>query len=143
MRRRRDKTGSEMRIRGKMFSGLGEGAFFTQLDWVKEQCQAKLEFLPSPGTLNLYVDSQSSGILKKLQEAEGISLIPPTPGFCQAKCFPVLIGSMRGAIIIPQAEPFTNKVHPPEVIEIIAPVNIKESLSAKDGDEIWVELETL
>lgn len=132
-----------MRIKGKLFSGLGQGAFFTQLDWVREQCQAKLKFLPSPGTLNLYVESQSLDTLKKLQEAEGISLIPPTPEFCQAKCFPALIGSVRGAIIVPQAEHFTDEVHPQEVIEIIAPANIKETLLAKDGDEIWVELETL
>ncbi|MCL0095773.1 CTP-dependent riboflavin kinase [Dehalococcoidia bacterium] len=132
-----------MKIKGKMLSGFGQGAFFTQLDWVREQCQDKLRFLPSPGTLNLYVESQSLDILKTLREAEGISLIPPTPEFCRAKCFPVSIGSLRGAIIMPEAEHFTDKLHGQEVIEIMAPVNIKETLLVKDGDEIWVELETL
>jgi CTP-dependent riboflavin kinase len=128
-------------IKGRIFSGMGEGAFFTCLEWVNRQCQEKLNFIPFPGTLNLRVEDEYLDIVIKLKEKEGILLMSPTPEFCHAKCFPVFIGSVRGAIIVPQAEHFTNEVHPPEVIEIIAPVNIKETLSVKDEDEIIIEVE--
>ena len=34
--------GETLLIRGKILSGAKEAAFFTQLDWVKEQCLDKL-----------------------------------------------------------------------------------------------------
>ena len=128
-------------IKGKIFSGLGQGGFFTQLDWVKQQCQEKLNFVPFPGTLNIKLDVQYLDAIKEMKEKEGVTLIPPTSDFCQALCYPVLIGSVRAAIVVPQAEHFTDEVHPQDVLEIIAPVNVKEALSVKDGDELTLQVE--
>jgi len=128
-------------LRGKIFSGLGKGAFFTQLDWVKQQCLEKLNFIPYPGTLNVNVREEYREVIEKLREEEGIILIPPSPEFCQAKCHPVSINTIRSAIILPQAEHFTDEVHPQTVLEIIAPICIKDVLSVKDGDEITLEIE--
>lgn len=128
-------------IKGKVFSGMGQGAFFTQLDWVKQQCQEKLSFTPFPGTLNLTVTGQYLKALEGLKDKKGIVLEPPTAEFCQARCYPVLIHFVRAAVIVPEAEHFTNAVHPRGVVEVIAPVNIKEVLAIKDGDEITLELE--
>ena len=128
-------------LRGKIFSGLGKGAFFTQLDWVKQQCLEKLNFIPYPGTLNVNVREEYREVIEKLREEEGIILIPPSPEFCQAKCYPVSINTIRSAIVLPQAEHFTDEVHPQTVLEIIAPICIKDVLSVKDGDEITLEVE--
>ncbi|MBA7572815.1 hypothetical protein ES708_14601 [subsurface metagenome] len=128
-------------IKGKIFSGMRQGGFFTSLDWVREQCQEKLNFAPFPGTLNLQVEDDCLDTVTKLKAKEGILLMSPTPEFCHAKCFPVFIGPVRGAIVMPHAENFTKELHPAEVIEIIAPVNIKDTLSLKDGDKITVEVE--
>jgi len=130
-----------MRIKGRIFSGLGKGAFFTQLDWVKQQCQEKLDFAPFPGTLNLKVTDEYLEVLRKLKGGEGIALVPPTAEYCQARCYPVFIGSVKAAIVIPHAENFTSEMHPQNVIEIIAPVNVKAELSIKDGDELTLEME--
>ena len=128
------------KIKGKIFSGLGQGMLFTQLDWVEKQCLDKLGFVPFPGTLNLKVEEQL-GIAEELREAEGIVLVPPTAEFCQAKCLPITIGVIRAAIVIPEAEHFTNEIHPQDVLEILAPVNIKETLSVQDGDELTLEVD--
>jgi len=128
-----------MIIVGRVFSGLGQGAFFTQLDWIKEQCQEALGFVPFPGTLNLKVKGEYLDALRKLREEKGISLVPPTAEFCPAECFWVYIGTIRAAVIIPHAEQFTSEVHLPDVIEVIAPVNIKETLSVEDGNEVTLE----
>ena len=44
-------------LTGKIVSGARQAAFFTQLDWVLEQCRQKLGFKPYPGTLNLEIAS--------------------------------------------------------------------------------------
>ena len=128
-------------MKGKIFSGLGQGGFFTQLDWVKQQCQEKLNFVPFPGTLNIKLDGQYSDTVKEIKEKQGVTLVPPTADFCPARCYPVFIGSVRAAIVVPEAEHFTDEVHPQDVIEIIAPVNIKGALSVKDGDELTLQVE--
>ena len=130
-----------MEIKGRIFSGWGQGAFFTQLDWTKKQCDEKLKFVPFPGTLNLKVEGEYLDAVRKLKERDGIILDPPSTEFCQAKCFSISISSFKAAIVVPHAEDFTNEIHSENVIEIIAPINIKEALSVKDGDELILELE--
>jgi CTP-dependent riboflavin kinase len=128
-------------LRGKVFSGLGQGGFFTQLDWVRQQCHDKLGFTPFPGTLNLKVEQQYLDVVQKLREQEGVDIIPPVADFCPAKCFPVSISGIRGAIISPHAEGFTEDVHSTDVIELIAPLNIKEALSLEDGASLLITVE--
>jgi riboflavin kinase len=43
---------------------------------------------------------------------------------------------MRCAIVVPEATR-----HPKDVLEIVAPVSVKEHYGLKDGDEIEVEIE--
>jgi len=128
-------------VKGTVFSGLGQGGFFTQLDWVKQQCQDKLGFVPFPGTLNLRVGREYLEVIKKLRAKEGINLTPPTPDFCQAKSFPISLGGIEAAIVVPEAEHFTDDVHSMDVIEVIAPVNIKKALGIEDGDELSITIE--
>ena len=44
-------------IQGIIVSGRGEGAGFTQLDWVRRQFIEQLGIDPHPGTLNLILDA--------------------------------------------------------------------------------------
>jgi len=134
----KDKKGDV--IKGTVFSGLGKGAFFTQLDWVRQQCQQKLGFVPFAGTLNLKVDQEYFDLAQKLRAEAGIDVIPPTPQFCQAKVFPISISGIKAAIIIPDAQSCTDEVHPRGVIEVIAPVEVKKALSIEDGDKLAIIL---
>ncbi len=118
-------------IRGKIISGAGEGAYFTQIDWVQQQCRVKLGFEPYPGTLNLEVSAQDLPIIESLDKKQGIELISPDPKFCNAKAFLASLGEINGAIIMPEEKV---RIHARNIIEIIAPVNIKSSLKIKDGD---------
>ncbi|MEM3054151.1 MAG: DUF120 domain-containing protein, partial [Candidatus Bathyarchaeia archaeon] len=52
-------------LKGKVFSGTGEGAKFMELPWVKKQMEEKLGFAPYPGTLNIKL-SKDEVKLKKL-----------------------------------------------------------------------------
>jgi CTP-dependent riboflavin kinase len=124
-------------LTGKIVSGTGKGAYFTRIDWVLRQCNEKLGFKPYPGTLNLEISVEDLPIIESLDKEKGIELISPDPKFCNGKAFPVLLGEINAAIIIPEQKV---RVHPKNIIEIIAPLNIKASLNIKDGDSVTVVL---
>ena len=124
-------------IAGKIVSGAGEGAYFTQIDWVQDQCQEKLGFKPCPGTLNLEISGNDLKIVEALDSEKGVDLISPDPKFCDARVFRVIIGDMNGAIIMPEEKV---RIHARNIIEIIAPSNLKASLGVKDGDIVDITL---
>lgn len=125
-----DKT---WRLRGRVVSGVQKATFFTQLDWVQEQCKNKLGFRPYPGTLNLNMDvlKEDSLALKELRNENGIQLIPPDPNFCAANVVPVYVGGVKGAIVIPAEDV---DVHDRNIIEVLAPLRLRDALGVKDGD---------
>ncbi len=124
-------------LRGKIISGAGQGAYFTRIDWVRQQCHEKLGFEPYPGTLNLEISEDRLTTVEFLDQKKGIELASPDPAFCDAKVFPVTIGAMNGALIMPEEKV---RIHAKNIIEIIAPVHIKASLNVKDGDFVTIKL---
>ena len=124
-------------IAGKVVSGAGEGANFTQINWVQEQCNERLGFKPYPGTLNLEISREYIPIIESLNREEGVELISPDPKFCNAKAFAVSLGDISGAIIMPDEKV---RIHAENIIEIIAPLKIKASLNVGDGDFISVAI---
>lgn len=128
---------NQLEISGKIISGAGEGAYFTQIEWVRQQCEEKLGFNPYPGTLNLQVASDNLSIIASLDQEKGIELISPNPKFCNAKAFPVRLDKINGAIIMPEEKV---RIHAENIIEIIAPVNIKATLDVEDGVSLNIVL---
>jgi len=126
-----------LEIMGKIVSGAGQGVYFTQIDWVRQQCDAKLGFKPFPGTLNLEIASDDLAVIASLDQKKGIELISPDPTFCNAKTFPVRLGKIDAAIIVPEEKV---RIHAESIIEIIAPLNIKAALNVKDGDSLNIVL---
>ena len=129
-----------LNLRGRIVSGTGRAAFFTQLDWVREQCDAKLGFNPYPGTLNIELTPESGIALRHLEREATLEFVPPDPRFCVAKLLSVSLGSIGGAMIFP-AEGV--RIHGKSIVEILAPLSLKEALKVRDGDELsfTVELE--
>ncbi len=122
-------------LSGKIVRGVKEGAFFTQLDWVQQQCLEKLGFRPYPGTLNLEISSEYLPIIEAMQAYEGVALSSPDPAFCSGKTLPAKVEGISGAIIIPPEEV---RVHGKNIVEIIAPLSLKEALDVSEGDSITV-----
>ncbi len=127
-------------LKGKIVRGVKEGAFFTRLDWVQEQCMEKLGFRPYPGTLNLALSSEYLPVIEAMQKHEGVTLRSPDPAFCSGKTLPVKVEGVSGAIIIPAEEV---RVHKKNIVEIIAPLRLKEVLNVRDGDYIAVTVSAL
>jgi len=81
--------------------------------------------------VNLEITEEDISTLKALRKEEGIRLIPPDPQFCESKAFPIVMGHIQGALIIPEENV---RVHGRAVIEIMAPVKVKDALGLDEGD---------
>ncbi len=72
---------------------------------------------------------------KELRSHPGKTLEPET-GYCAARCYPVSVeGRISGAIVLPEAPSYTT-----DVVELLAPVNLREALKLGDGATVTVAL---
>jgi CTP-dependent riboflavin kinase len=126
-----------LKITGKIVSGIKQGAFFTQLEWVREQCLKKMGFTPWPGTLNLEIPMDSIDVLEGLKPEEGIELVPPDSQYCSGRVVPVSVEGIAGAIVLPAEDV---RVHGKNIIEIISPKRLKEVLGVEDGDVVTLTI---
>ena len=121
---------------GEACSGLGEGASFTALEWVRREFLAKLGFEPYPGTFNLRMAGPEWEAAKRIMAREGGIAITPEPGFCAAKCFHVVVGGcITGAVVFPEVAGY-----PADKFEVISAVPVRQALCVDDGDRVAVSL---
>ncbi|MFT5351876.1 MAG: phosphoglycolate phosphatase, partial [Gammaproteobacteria bacterium] len=124
---------SPSKLSGNVISGLGKGAQFTQLSWAKEQFIEKLGIDPYPGTLNILLHAECEKT--NWRDLPSYTLSADSAESCDASCYPVFIaGQYTGAIVVPLIDGY-----PEEQLEIIAPIQLREKLSLKDGDKIDLE----
>lgn len=124
-------------IRGTVQTGLGEGRYYLSRPGYDQQFQDHLGWKPYPGTLNLDLGGAEANKLKFLRknpvfvvegfQAEGRS-------FGGVTCFPARIGEQEVAAILP------NRTHYTTVLEVIAPVRLRDSLPCEDGDELELDV---
>ncbi len=124
-----------LRIKGIIFSGKGEAARFIELPWVKRQIVEKLGFTPYRGTLNIELTKEEFEKRALLEKAQTIE-ISPVKGFSRGKCFKAnVMDKLECAIVIPEVPNY-----PENVIEVIAPTNLREKLKLRDGDSVEVKI---
>ena len=119
---------------GTVVSGLGKGAVFVAIDYYKSQIKEKLGFVPYHGTLNIITNKNNAAVLEKINPIRIERFKKGGKTYGGVSCYKITIGLTKGAIIIPDLTEHE------DIIEIIAPVNLKSALKIKDGDRIKVEL---
>ncbi|MCL7394298.1 MAG: DUF120 domain-containing protein [Thaumarchaeota archaeon] len=130
---------SEITLTGRVFTGLGEGAYYVQIPFYTRQFEEKLGFKPYPGTLNLRLIGRDD-ILKRalVERAARIEIERFSDGkrsYGGAKCIKARVGEEEAAIL------FIERTHyPREVIEILSPVCLREKLGLRDGDIVCVRV---
>jgi riboflavin kinase len=124
---------------GKVFSGVGEGAFYVSL--YSRRFLEKLGFKPYPGTLNLKLLADVDAFSQCLSKANPIIVEPP-----------VIPGMRLGVVYVYPVEiedyfnPHTFMVRPQitvyrgDVVELIADVSLREELSLDDGSRVRFRL---
>ncbi|MCK5039857.1 MAG: DUF120 domain-containing protein [Candidatus Aenigmarchaeota archaeon] len=125
-------------FKGFVVSGLGEGSYYLGQDKYFVQFLDKLGFSPFKGTLNLRIkedsnlDAKEAVISKVPIIINGFSDSGRT--FGDIMCFRCKINNeVEGAIIVPK-----RTHHDDRIVEIIAPVCLRESMTLVDGDEVEV-----
>ena len=125
-----------MELKGIVTSGQGKGAYFMSQPVYQNQFKEKLNFIPFPGTLNIKIDVKEIDSLHEAPE-EKIINIKGGENFGDVLLIKaVLNGKIEGAIVFPK-----RTTHGENIIEFIAPQNIKEKLGIKDGDSVKINLE--
>jgi len=124
---------------GVLVSGLGEGAYYVQLQGYSEQFAQKLGFTPYPGTLNLRLSSDHFWVKKELETLPAIiitSFQTQRRTFGQVKCFRATINdTAEGAIIL-----INRTHHDDRIIEVIAPKNLRKTLELTEGSRVHVSI---
>lgn len=133
-----DRSG--LQLDGKVVSGMGEGAYYMSLDGYQAQFSEKLGYKPYPGTLNLKLFSQSTISLRSIMEGyPSIFIRGFTDSFRSygwVKCYPAILnnGALDKAAVIVLERTHYDK----SILEVIAPVCIKETLGIRNGDDVKV-----
>ena len=117
---------------GTVFSGRGEGRKFIALPWVKRQIEEKLGFTPYAGTLNIRLAKESAEKKKELEKAERFE-VSPEPGYCTGFLIRACIDGLSCGIVLPQVP-----TYPPDELEVIAAINLRQRLKLADGCEVSV-----
>jgi riboflavin kinase, archaea type len=119
-------------LKGKVYTGKGEGKKFVTLPWVENQIKEKLCFVPFAGTLNIRLNKEGLLNKKMLTKAACIE-ITPEKGYCKGVLIKAKITVLDCAIIIPLVDGY-----PPNVVEVISPFFLRQRLHLADGSETAV-----
>ncbi len=119
-------------FKGTVFSGKGEGKKFVDLPWVRRQIEEKLGFSPYSGTLNLHLNQESVKGKISLENVKG-KMIEPQAGYCPGLMFKACIGALDCAVVVPKVPNY-----PSDVLEVIAPVCLREKFGLMDGSLVTV-----
>jgi riboflavin kinase len=125
-----------LRLEGTVFSGLGEGQHYVGIPGYLRQFEDKLGFSPFPGTLNLRITSSSLKYREELDKRPAIVIQGFSDGkrvFGSGRCYPADIAGIQAAVVIPERTHY-----PSDLIEILAPVKLREALGLKNGDQVTV-----
>lgn len=134
MRQDKGDKQKHMKVTGAVVSGVGESASFLAIPWVNNQITQMVRFSPYSGTLN--VDVADAGIQRRLKRHGTDKILPEEKGFCEALIFRGRVaGRYPCGVILPLVPGY-----PSSILEIVAPVHLKDALSMKDGDGIEVEI---
>ena len=128
-----------MELSGRVVTGTGQAAGFTELTHAKRQFLEKLGIDAWPGTLNLKLDDADSlSGWRDLKNGDGIVINSPDDNNCHARSYPVQINrQVTGAIIFPEVNSY-----PDDQVEVIAPLSLRRHLSLNDGDRLSLNVLT-
>lgn len=132
---------STIRLYGYVARGLGEGAFYVSLEGYRRQIEEKLGFTPYPGTLNVVLAPDALPYRRYLEALPGVLLKGFSDGvrtYGNVKAFKCTIFDMDCAVLV-----IERTHHGPEVVEVIAPVKLRDVYGLKDGDPVSIEVKLI
>ncbi len=134
--------GERLFIEGTLFTGLGEGRYYMSLEGYRRQFKEKLGFDLFPGTLNLRLTSvQDVEARRSLEGFKGVMIEGFSNGdrsYSGVKVLRARVnGSVEGAVLL-----IERTHHGRDVLEVVAPIDLRKRFKIKDGDIVRVEVST-
>lgn len=127
---------------GTVVSGMGEGAYYMSLEGYRQQFKQKLGYEPYPGTLNVRLSNQIyMNARRELGKYPSIfvdGFRDGTRTYGWVKCYRAIIneGAIQNAAVL-----VLERTHYDDtMLEVVAPVSIKESTGIKNGDIVRVQV---
>jgi riboflavin kinase len=130
----------EVVLNGRVFSGLGEGAYYISLPWYKKQIREKLGFDPYPGTLNINLLSwdaiQNKRLISRYADIIIAGFRDQHRSYGGARAILATFNQSDICAIL-----FIERTHYGEnVIEVISPVYLRGKYGLSDGDRVEVKV---
>jgi len=128
---------------GTVVSGMGEGAYYMSLEGYRKQFKDKLGFEPYPGTLNVkLIDQIFMNARREIGRypsvfINGFSDNLRTYGW--VKCYKANIN--KGAVNNAAALVLERTHYDDSMLEIIAPICLKEAIGVQNGDRISIKVQ--
>jgi riboflavin kinase len=133
------KPKKETKFVGKVFRGLGEGAYYVGLQGYRTQFVKALGFEPYPGTLNVRLEgSVETEQKRQLRSFDGIRINGFESGgrtYGGARCYMARVGKagIQAAVLVIDRTHYDDSV-----LEVISPHFLRGSLALKDGDTVEI-----
>ena len=120
-------------MRGKVSAGRGEGQYYISKDGYKIQFREILGFEPFPGTLNVKLNTLFVPPEQKAIRIKGFQDEDRTFGEC--RCYRIKLNGIDATVVRPERSDY-----PADLIEVIAPVNLRKALVLGEGDLVEITL---
>ncbi|MFW3145438.1 MAG: DUF120 domain-containing protein [Thermoplasmatota archaeon] len=130
-------TSREIRVRGTITKGLGEGAYYLSQKRYKDQLKHYFDMEPFEGTLNIKLSIRDSPVLDLLKKGTGIKIegfVSDGRSFGSCICYPCRINNVKGAIMIP------NRTLHVGTLEVVSDKRLRDELGLKDGDQVEISI---
>jgi len=117
-------------LRGIVASGVGQGAYFMSLAWVRSAVHRSLGFEPYPGTLNVRLaDPDMRSRWREVSKQRALLLTPPPPETCGGRLVSITLPrGVAAAVIVPDVTRYDD-----DVLEVISAVHLRSELGLEDG----------
>lgn len=121
-----------MELEGRVVSGIGRGASYIGMNTYQKRFKEVLGFSPYPGTLNIEVDEEDRAAFQDVAEGVEIdSFVVDGEQYSAVTAYPAEIDGVQVGVLDLEITD-----HPERIVEIIAPVNLRDELDLEDGDEV-------
>jgi riboflavin kinase, archaea type len=120
-------------LEGIVTSGVGEGAFFLSLPWVRRAIGQAVGFDPYPGTLNIRLGSaEIVARWREIRTSSALLLQPPSREQCGGRLVPIVVApDVPAAVVIPDVTRYGD-----DVLEVVAAVHLRTRLGLRDGERV-------
>jgi len=123
-------------LEGRVFSGMGEGSYYTGLKGYIQQFEKRFGYRPYPGTLNIRLLNRSSienrMLMQKMAPVEIRGFSDDRRTYGAAKCLQALLNEAVECVVV-----FSERTHyESSVVEVMAKDCLREKLGLRDGDRV-------